>query len=213
MENSKIVLGEKSLIVYTDVYNITKMADNGNIYRDTLKEKPDLGFEYKEIQFTLQGENDVKNKEYLSGKEGEGWEILNDEQIEAIIKFIDTYEIPADFYPTHWSNVIRVLHGSLNRYLDKTLSHVIDLAEDGTPIPENIRENRKFIKKYVPMLESEDIKDEVSFNNVLIVLKNAPDEVIENTTRCIKQSISEYDLKSTLDAIVHHSDKGLPVNE
>ncbi len=197
MEN--ITKNEKTLIVYEDTKYISKIAENGNKFQEELKEKPDLGFDYTEVQFIMDKSGHIQNSEHLPNKENAGWEILDDVQVDKIIKFIENYKIPDEFYPTHWSNVAVALYSSLNRYMDKTLYYVIDLAEDNTPIPDNVRANRKFIKKYIPMLEDENIKDEEAFNKVFTLLKDAPDEVIDNTTRDIKQSIPEYDLKMALN--------------
>ena len=197
MEN--ITKNEKTLIVYEDTKYISKIAENGNKFQEELKEKPDLGFDYTEVQFIMDKSGHIQNSEYIPNKENAGWEILDDVQVDKIIKFIENYKIPDEFYPTHWSNVADALHSSLNKYMGKTLYYVIDLAEDNTPIPDNVRANRKFIKKYIPMLEDENIKDEETFNKVFTLLKDAPEEVIGNTTRCIKQSIPEYDLKMVLN--------------
>lgn len=197
MEN--ITKNEKTLIVYENTKYISKIAENGNKFQEELKEKPDLGFGYTEVQFEMDKFGLILNREYLPNIENTGWAVLDDVHVDKIIKFIENYKIPDEFYPTHWSNVAVALYSSLNSYMDKTLCHVIDLAEDNTPIPDNVRANRKFIKKYIPMLEDENIKDEETFNKVFTLLKDAPDEVIDNATRCIKQSIPEYDLKMVLN--------------
>lgn len=197
MEN--ITKNEKTLIVYENTKYISKIAENGNKFQEELKEKPDLGFGYTEVQFVMDNSGLIKNREYLSNKENAVWEILDDVQVDKIIKFIENYKIPDEFYPTHWSNVADAIYSSFYGYMDKTLYYVIDLVEDNKPIPDNVRVNRKFIKKYTPMLRGENIKDEEAFNKVFILLKDAPEEVIDNATRCIKQSIPEYDLKMVLN--------------
>lgn len=197
MEN--ITKNEKTLIVYENTKYISKIAENGNKFQEELKEKPDLGFGYIEVQFIMDKSGHIQNSEYIPNKENAGWEVLDDVQVDKIIKFIENYKIPDEFYPTHWSNVADAIYSSFYGYMDKTLYYVIDLAEDNTPIPDNVRANRKFIKKYIPMLEDENIKDEETFNKVFILLKDAPEEVIDNATRCIKQSIPEYDLKMVLN--------------
>ena len=155
-----------------------RLGGNYELYTDI---KDDFGLVYDSIRY-------INNEDGLIAEYcyEHVWNKIPKDVITTIEKYIEDIVIPEEHYPEYFKNVQNKILLAMNKYIENTNSFVIDNIEDGVPVPEIIKHNRKITKKYITILSDFTIEEDVYVKNVKLWLSE-----INNTEGIYLKEINE----------------------